>query len=64
MFLDAGNVWESRDALDSELLTSAGVGLRAATPIGPLRLDVAVPFDRRSDVDDSVRVYLGFGNVF
>ncbi len=64
VFFDAGNVWASRAALDSELFTSAGIGLRAATPAGPLRLDVAVPLDRRSGVDDSYKVYLGFGHVF
>ena len=64
VFFDAGNVWSSRDALDSELFTSAGFGLRALTPAGPLRLDIAVPLDRRPDIDESVRIYLGFGNVF
>ena len=64
IFFDAGNVWADREALDSELATSAGVGLRAATPAGPLRLDVAFPLDRRPGVDDDVKVYLGFGHVF
>ncbi len=64
VFFDAGNVWETREAFDSELFTSAGVGLRAATPAGPLRLDVALPLDRRPEIDDSIKVYLGFGHVF
>ena len=51
------------DAFDSELLTSIGLGLRASTPAGPIRLDVAFPLGRREG-DDSVKFYLGFGNVF
>ncbi len=64
VFFDAGNVWESREALDSELFTSLGLGFRASTRLGPIRLDVAFPLDRRDGIDDSVKVYLGFGNVF
>ncbi len=63
LFVDAGNVWASRDAFDFELLTSVGLGLRAKTPVGPLRLDFAVPLDRRAESDD-FKIYLGFGNVF
>lgn len=64
VFFDAGNVWQSFDDVDSELFTALGVGLRASTPAGPLRLDIALPLDRRDGIDDSVRFYLGFGNVF
>jgi translocation and assembly module TamA len=63
VFFDAGNVWPSLQELDSELFESAGCGLRYASPIGPLRLDVAFPLDRREG-DDEVRYYFGFGNVF
>ena len=45
------------------LATSLGLGLRALTPIGVLRLDGAVPLDRRPG-DPAYRVYFGFGNVF
>ena len=31
-FFDAGNVWASREELDSELFTSVGLGLRASDP--------------------------------
>ncbi len=63
-FFDAGNVWQATDTLDSELFTTLGVGLRASTPAGPLRLDVGFPLDRRDGIDDSVRFYIGFGNIF
>ena len=49
--------------IDSQLFTSVGLGLRATTPIGPLRLDIAFPLDRREG-DDSYKVYFGFGNIF
>ena len=33
------------------------------TPIGPLRLDVAVPLNRR-DVDDAFQLYISIGQAF
>ena len=42
-FVDAGQVWESRDTLASRpgLRITPGVGLRFASPVGPFRLDFA-----------------------
>jgi outer membrane protein assembly factor BamA len=42
-FLDAGQVWESRDslALREPLRFTPGVGMRFASPVGPFRLDLA-----------------------
>lgn len=63
-FVDVGVVSQERfDLPFSELQTGVGLGFRYATPIGPLRLDVAVPIDRR-DVDDPVQVYLSIGQAF
>ncbi len=62
-FLDAGNVWLD-GAVDFDLFTSLGVGLRADTPFGLLRLDVAWPLDRRPEIDRGVKLYFGLGNVF
>ncbi len=62
-FLDAGQVWDDPGDLGSGLATAAGLGLRARTPIGLLRLDAAFPFDRRPQ-DESWRLYAGFGNAF
>ena len=42
---------------------SAGVGLRYASPVGPLRLDVGFPLDQRT-TDPDYQVYFGFGTVF
>jgi translocation and assembly module TamA len=64
VFFDAGNVWESPATLDSELFTATGLGLRTPSPVGPLRLDLAFPLDRRPEIDPSYRVYFGFGTTF
>lgn len=62
-FFDAGQVWESPGDFGTGLATSVGLGLRALTPLGVLRLDGAVPLDRRPG-DPSFRVTFGFGNIF
>lgn len=63
LFLDAGNVWIDRSDLGSDLLLSTGLGLRALTPLGVLRLDLAHALDRRP-FDPEYKLYLGFGNTF
>lgn len=62
-FFDAGQVWESSRDFGTGLAKSVGLGVRALTPLGVLRLDGAVPLDRREG-DPSWRVTFGFGNVF
>lgn len=62
-FFDLGQVWASSSDFGQDLATSLGLGLRALTPIGVLRLDGAVPLDRRPG-DPAYRVYFGFGNAF
>lgn len=64
VFLDVGQVWESAAGVDlRDLALATGVGLRAATPIGVLRLDAALPLDRRP-ADPRYKLYVGFGSVF
>ncbi len=47
LFFDHGNVWESYKQIGlSQLKSSAGIGLRYNTPIGPLRLDWGYKLDR------------------
>lgn len=63
VFFDLGNVWESTSDFGSDLFKSVGVGLRAVTPVGLLRLDWAFLLDRRED-DPSSKIYFGFGTTF
>ena len=63
VFFDAGQVWTKISDFGKELAKSFGLGLRAATPIGPIRLDVARPLDGAPGAK-RVRFTLGFGNVF
>ncbi|MBF0375517.1 MAG: outer membrane protein assembly factor [Alphaproteobacteria bacterium] len=58
-FIEGGNVWDERlPDIAEGLLWGAGLGVRYATPIGPVRADIAVPLERRPQ-DDSFQVYLG-----
>lgn len=49
VFIDAGNVWaDARDLDVFELRPTAGLGLRLATPVGPLAFDYGFVLLRRS----------------
>jgi len=47
IFVDAGQVSASLKPLPSDFRVGAGFGVRYYTPIGPIRLDVAVPTRRK-----------------
>ncbi|RFB03882.1 autotransporter assembly complex protein TamA [Parvularcula marina] len=48
LFADGGSVFESETPdFSGDFLVGAGVGVRYLTPIGPIRLDVATPLDKR-----------------
>ncbi|MBE0552507.1 MAG: BamA/TamA family outer membrane protein, partial [Rhodobacteraceae bacterium] len=40
----------------------AGIGLRYATAVGPIRLDLAVPAG--GDTGDGLQIYVGLGQAF
>jgi translocation and assembly module TamA len=63
-FIDGGNVYES-PTLDfsEELRWGAGIGARYYTPFGPLRVDVAVPLNKRPG-DSSWQLYISIGQAF
>jgi translocation and assembly module TamA len=63
LFFDLGNVWDDPKDFGNDLAKSIGLGVRAATPVGLIRLDLAVPLDRRKE-DEGFEVYFGFGNIF
>ena len=72
LFTDIGNVYRDHwPQLDDNLLASLGVGIRYFTPVGPLRLDVAFPLNRRRDpgkpkkfFDSPFQIYLSIGQAF
>lgn len=64
-FIDAGNVYpEIYPEFDGDLFYAAGLGLRYYTDFGPFRFDVAMPMDRRDDIDDAFQLYISFGQSF
>jgi len=65
-FIEGGNVFDSEvPDLGEELQWAAGLGVRYYTAVGPLRLDVAVPVNRRdSSIDDAFQFYISLGQAF
>ena len=64
-FAEAGAVYGSSiPKWGRDLQWGAGVGVRYLTKIGPLRLDVAVPLNRRNAVDDSFQILVSLGQAF
>jgi translocation and assembly module TamA len=64
-FVDAGMV--SRAGLpggDGDIRIGAGIGARYYTGAGPLRVDFAIPLNRRGGVDKSWQFYVSFGQAF
>lgn len=62
-FLDGGYVAADTFPDVSKMRLGAGVGLRYFTSLGPLRLDVAMPLNKRPEDSDYV-FYLGIGQAF
>jgi translocation and assembly module TamA len=62
-FVDAGQVSATLKAQPGEFRVGVGAGLRYYTPIGPIRLDIAVPAPRHIG-DDALVVYIGLGPSF
>ena len=64
-FVDGGNVFAtSTPDWEEGLSWGGGVGIRYHTPIGPVRADVAVPVDRREDIDETYQFYISLGQAF
>lgn len=62
LFLDAGNVWQDAFAHDvTDLLYNAGIGLRVRTPIGPGRVDLAVPLNEKNF---RTQLFITIGHAF
>jgi translocation and assembly module TamA len=68
-FVDAGNVSRTLNPLDGSPKVGVGAGVRYYTALGPLRIDVAAPLQRRSgpgvvNPDEAFQVYVGLGQAF
>jgi translocation and assembly module TamA len=63
VFADAAQVSTRSAPFGGRLEEGVGVGVRYYTPIGPVRVDVAVPVTRQPD-GDSFELYLGLGQAF
>ncbi|HEY3784443.1 MAG TPA: BamA/TamA family outer membrane protein [Steroidobacteraceae bacterium] len=69
VFVDAGQVSKNLNILNSTMRFGTGAGVRYYTPIGPIRVDIAVPINKRPRTatfpgDDSFEVYIGLGQAF
>jgi len=66
VFLDGGSAFEAAypDPGQEDLLWGTGLGFRYFSPIGPFRVDVGVPINKRSGVDNSFQFYMSVGQAF
>jgi translocation and assembly module TamA len=65
VFLDGGFAYEEDlPQFGEDLLWGAGIGLRYYTSFAPIRLDIAVPLNKRDAVDDSYQLYISIGQAF
>jgi translocation and assembly module TamA len=63
-FFDIGNAFTSNfPTFNEPLFAAAGLGLRYYTSVGPIRLDVAFPLERR-DGTGPVAIYVSIGQSF
>jgi translocation and assembly module TamA len=49
---------------DGKWLKSVGIGLRYFSFLGPLRLDVGFPLNKRKHLDDNYRTLISIGQTF
>ena len=62
-FFDAGSDYSSSVPDLSSLYEGAGLGVRYYSAIGPIRLDLATPFNPHRS-DSPIQVYVGLGQAF
>lgn len=61
VFVDSGNALADWDDLNEARKVGAGTGIRWSSPIGPVRLDFAVPVDD-DEAADSWRIHFSMGS--
>lgn len=64
IFVDGGSVSLEAQPDLSDFSVGAGAGVRYYTSFGPLRLDVAVPLNRKDELDKTYQVYVSIGQAF
>ena len=62
-FVDAGQVSDNSAPFQGTLRVGVGAGVRYYTPIGPIRLDIAVPLEKPPG-GDNFELYIGLGETF
>jgi translocation and assembly module TamA len=62
-FYDVGNVFETVRSMRLDFRHTFGLGLRWASPVGLLRVDVGFPLDRQPE-EKSYRLFFGLGQAF
>lgn len=64
-FIDAGNVWTSASEISlGDLQYTPGAGIRYATPVGPIRLDVAKRLSNDESFLPGWVFHISIGNAF
>jgi translocation and assembly module TamA len=65
VFVDGGFAYsENSPQLGEDLRWGTGLGLRYYTSFAPIRFDVALPLNKREQVDDSFQIYISIGQAF
>jgi len=65
LFVDGGSAYADVLAGSGETPRwGAGLGLRYYSPLGPFRIDVAFPLNRREGIDDAFQFYVSLGQAF
>ena len=64
-FVDGGSAFEAAfPDFKESFRWGSGLGIRYLTGIGPLRLDIGIPLNKRDGVDDSFHLYVSLGQAF
>jgi translocation and assembly module TamA len=64
-FFDIGSVWTTEyPTRHGKWLKSVGLGFRFFTFMGPFRMDLAFPLNRRKGIDPGYKVFVSIGQMF